>query len=122
MFKEEIFEKMKKIIEERPWGKFEQFTLNEISTVKIITVKPNSKLSLQRHFQREEFWRVIEGECEIIIDKELFKGKKNDEFFIPIKTEHRLIGLEKQAKILEISFGKFNEMDIERIEDEYKRK
>ena len=28
-----------KYVEERPWGKFEQYTHNEVSTVKIITVK-----------------------------------------------------------------------------------
>ena len=32
----------------KPWGQFEQFTHNEISTVKILTVNENQRLSLQR--------------------------------------------------------------------------
>jgi mannose-6-phosphate isomerase-like protein (cupin superfamily) len=37
---------------ERPWGNFRQFTKNEFSTVKIITVRPNETLSLQSHSRR----------------------------------------------------------------------
>ncbi len=39
------------------------------------------------------------------------------------KTIHRLIGLEsqRQAIILEISYGQFDEADIVRLEDDYKR-
>ena len=37
---------------ERPWGRFEQFTLNEPTTVKTITVEPGHRLSLQRHEHR----------------------------------------------------------------------
>ena len=38
--------------DERPWGAFERFTLNEPSTVKIITVNAGQTLSLQRHEHR----------------------------------------------------------------------
>ena len=38
---------MKKKSVEKPWGGFEQFTLNEISTVKILTIKPGQTFSLQ---------------------------------------------------------------------------
>ena len=45
--------------EVRPWGNFERFTLNEQSTVKIITVNPGEAFSLQVHGHREEFWRGV---------------------------------------------------------------
>ncbi|HEY4501282.1 MAG TPA: hypothetical protein VJI70_03425 [Candidatus Paceibacterota bacterium] len=42
-------------IEERPWGNFERFTLNEKTTVKIITVNAGESISLQTHENRDEF-------------------------------------------------------------------
>ena len=112
---------MKKYSENRPWGKFEQFSLNEISTVKIISVNPNEELSLQYHNKREEFWRVIDGEALIYIGDEIKKGKQDDEFFIPLKTNHRIKTEESSVRILEISFGEFDENDIVRLEDKYNR-
>ena len=36
-------------VSERPWGQFQQFVSNEVVTVKIITVDPGQRLSLQTH-------------------------------------------------------------------------
>ena len=113
---------MKKYIEERPWGRFEQFCHNEKVTVKIITVKPDSKLSLQYHNHRDEFWKIIEGRGQIILGEELINVKIGDEFFIPKKTKHRIITNNNSLKVLEVSFGEFDEKDIVRLEDKYHRK
>ncbi len=40
---------------------------------------------------------------------------------IPKKVTHRLIGAGVDALILEISIGDFDENDIVRLEDDYKR-
>lgn len=108
-------------IVEKPWGKFEQFTHNEISTVKIITVNPDSRLSLQKHKQRVEFWKVVKGSCQVVIGDKLIHARIGDEFKIPKNTLHRLIGTKNLAQILEISYGHFDENDIERVEDDYRR-
>ena len=112
---------MDKYSEERPWGKFEQFCHNEEVTVKIITVKSDSKLSLQYHHNRDEFWRVIEGCGQIVLGEETINAKKDDEFFIPKKTKHRMMTTNSTLVIMEISFGKFDEADIVRLEDVYER-
>lgn len=113
---------MKKYIEKRPWGKFEKFCQNEKTTIKIITVKPNSTLSLQYHDKRDEFWKVISGSGQIILGEELIDVKNEDEFFIPKKVNHRIITNENTLKIMEISFGEFDEDDIIRLDDQYGRK
>lgn len=112
---------MKKYIEERPWGKFERFTLNEPSTVKIITVKPKQRLSLQYHNKREELWHFLDNSAKVTIGKKTLKVKKGDEIFIPKKTNHTVEALDKEVRFLEISFGKFDENDIIRLEDKYGR-
>ncbi len=112
---------MKKYLEKRPWGKFERFCLNEICTVKLIFIEPGEELSLQKHNNRSEFWRVVRGEGEITIGEEIKKAKRGDEFFIVQNVRHRAKAMEKALEILEISFGKFDEEDEIRLEDKYKR-
>ena len=112
---------MKKKVCKREWGWFEQFTLNEVSTVKILTVDPGKRNSLQKHKWREEFWKVLEGHVHIWIGNKKIEAKRGDEFMIKKGQLHRLEGLSKEAKVLEISFGKFDENDIERIEDDFGR-
>lgn len=110
-----------KQVEERPWGKFEQFCHNEKVTVKILTVNPNSKLSLQYHNKRDEFWKVIEGSGQIVLGNKIINVKTDDEYLIPKKTNHRIITTLNKLKILEISYGEFDENDIVRISDDYNR-
>src|SRR5258706_508284 len=61
------------ITDQRPWGSFERFTLNESSTVKLIYVQPGERLSLQRHESRDELWvaldpgAIFEGERHPLI-------------------------------------------------------
>lgn len=112
---------MKKYSEKRPWGGFTRFTNNEKSTVKILEVKPKQKFSLQYHKKREEFWKVLDNPVKITLGKKTFKANPGDEIFIPRKTLHRAEALSKPVRILEISFGKFYEDDIVRIEDVYGR-
>ena len=68
----------------RPWGNFRRFTLNEPSTVKLITVEPNQSLSLQTHKNRGEFWRIVGGNGIVEIDGIEHLASKGDEFFIPV--------------------------------------
>jgi len=111
----------KKYIEQKPWGQFEQFVHNQPVTVKIITVNPHQALSLQYHHNREEFWRVIFGIGEIIVGDITYQAKEGDEFFITQKQKHRIQTNDCPIKVLEISFGNFDENDIVRLEDKYCR-
>lgn len=112
---------MKKYIEKRPWGKFERFTDNEKSTVKIITVNPRQKLSLQYHKYRQEFWRFLDNPAKVTLGKRTIRVKKDQEIIVPKKTLHRVEALGKPVRFLEIAIGKFKENDIVRIEDKYGR-
>jgi len=108
--------------EKRPWGNFEQFCKNKKCTIKIITVNPNERLSLQYHKNRDEFWKVISGKGAVVIGNKEIECKEGDEFFIKKGTNHRIITKSSTMKLLEISFGNFDEKDIIRLEDKYNRK
>ena len=111
----------KTIVVEKPWGNFKQYTLNEISTVKILTVNPNEILSLQSHKNRDELWVPLDEGSKVQLNDKTLKPIAGEEIFIPKNTKHRLSSLGKKIRILEISFGKFDENDIERYEDKYDR-
>lgn len=106
---------------ERPWGNFRQFTFNTPSTVKILFVKKDEAFSLQYHNKRTEFWKILSGTPEITIGEAVVFAKPGDEFEILPKTNHRAWAIGKDAEILEISMGDFDEEDIIRLEDKYGR-
>lgn len=107
--------------EERPWGNFERFTLNEETTVKIVEVHAGEAISLQTHASRDEFWRVLSGEGVITIDQEQKQAREGESFFSPRGSKHRVEGGASGLRILEIAFGDFDEKDITRLEDKYGR-
>jgi mannose-1-phosphate guanylyltransferase/mannose-1-phosphate guanylyltransferase/mannose-6-phosphate isomerase len=105
----------------RPWGAFRQFTSNETSSVKIITIAPGGELSLQYHNDRSEFWRIISGHPTVTIGGETTRAKPGDEFLIGKKKQHRIKSGKTGAMFLEIAFGVFDENDIVRLADKYGR-
>ena len=103
---------MKTLTVEKPWGKFDQFTHNEITTVKILSVNRGGSLSLQYHNHRKEFWRVISGHPLITIGGDALVANPGDEFIIDKLQPHKLEALNDDAQVLEVAFGDFDENDI----------
>lgn len=105
-------------VTERPWGKFLQFSSNENTTIKLLELKKGQSISYQYHNFRSETWYCISGWCWAT--KDIDQGvlshalKPGEVFVIPIKSRHKLEGLEDSI-ILEISRGNFDENDIVRL-------
>lgn len=109
-------------VNERPWGNFQQFVLNEPVTVKIITVNPGHRLSLQRHGHRDEMWQVLDVPMDVEIDDEKYTVQPGERVWVYQGAQHRLGNSgDKPGRVLEIAFGDFDEADIERLEDDYAR-
>ena len=111
---------------ERPWGYF--ITSSEIQgnnyKVKKLLIKPGQRLSLQKHHFRDEIWTIVQGECEIQIDSNVFNGKKSDYFYISKEVSHRVSNSgDIDLIIVEVQIGDdLREDDIIRLEDDYGRK
>lgn len=101
---------------ERPWGEY-----HIIGKTKIITVKPNQKLSLQYHHNRDEFWKIISGTGQVTISDKVFECKPGDTFTIPKLAQHRIESYDQGVEFLEIATGEVDEDDIVRLEDSYGR-
>lgn len=107
--------------EERPWGSFERFTANEASTVKLLNIDADMRLSDQRHAHRDEYWVVLEGTGTVELDGEVRPIQKEDRIEIPRGMWHRVGAGAEALTILEIAVGDFDENDIERRNDDFGR-
>ncbi|MFB4296634.1 phosphomannose isomerase type II C-terminal cupin domain [Actinomadura sp. NTSP31] len=109
------------LTERRPWGGFEQFTLNEPSTVKIIHVEPGQRLSLQRHRDRDELWVALDPGAVFEVAGRRTLPEVGERVLIRAGETHRLGSDGPAVRVMEIAFGHFDEDDIERLEDAYGR-
>ncbi len=118
-----MIDQMPSVLEaEKPWGRFEQYTHNTLSTVKVITVQRGGTLSLQYHHRRDELWVVLDSGALIEVGDAVLKPRAGAKVFIPRTVKHRLsAGGDGPVRILEVSFGEFDEDDIVRLEDIYGR-
>ncbi|MGC9309661.1 MAG: mannose-6-phosphate isomerase [Candidatus Nanoarchaeia archaeon] len=107
---------------QKPWGKEKHFSKNEKSTVKILEVNPHQKLSLQKHKKRRELWYFLtNGYVQLSKNGKERHIRKNKIVNIPKGRAHRLLSKNKKVKVLEISYGKFEQNDEIRLEDKYGR-
>ena len=107
----------------RPWGTYEVLVDTKGYKVKRIVVKPNGRLSLQKHYHRNEHWIVVTGTATVTVENETKLVRPNESTYIKMGQVHRL---ENGGKIdlvmIEVQVGEYTgEDDIVRIEDIYQR-
>lgn len=108
----------------RPWGTYEVLVDTPGYKVKRIVVKPGGRLSLQKHYHRNEHWIVVSGTATVTVESHTKLMRPNESTYIKIGQIHRL---ENDGKInlvmVEVQVGEYTgEDDIVRIEDIYSRK
>lgn len=108
---------------ERPWGSFQQLATNVPCTVKVITVTPGTRLSLQKHKHRGEMWQVLDVPMEITLDERSWTAQPGEMVWVPVGAVHRMGNMagDRPARMLEVAFGHFDEEDIERLQDDFAR-
>lgn len=107
----------------RPWGTYEVLVDCIGYKVKRLIVKPDSRLSLQKHFHRNEHWVVVSGTATITVEDKRFTLKSNESTYIKMGELHRL---ENEGQIdlvmMEVQVGEYTgEDDIVRVDDFYGR-
>lgn len=109
--------------EERPWGSFETLCSGPTYKVKLISVKPNSRLSLQTHEYRSEHWVVVAGKGKITVGNQEIDASPGTTAFIPVGEVHRLEAGPTELVLVEVQRGtRLYEGDITRLSDDYGRK
>lgn len=109
---------------ERPWGGYQILAGgNDVpAAVKILTVNPGSRLSLQTHQLRSEEWTAVSPGLKAQIGDEIVELTPFCTYRIPMGAVHRIINDSTEVgHIVELLFGVYDEDDIERLEDDYGR-
>ena len=86
-------------------------------------IKPQSRISLQRHQRRAEHWVVVSGHAKVTREDEVMTLGPNESTYIPLGKKHRLenVGAE-ELLVIEVQSGDYlGEDDIERFDDDYRR-
>lgn len=107
----------------RPWGFYKSTILSSLAQAKIITVFPNSELSLQEHKRREEHWVIIKGRGQVVLGESVISVYPGKYIYIPKGCKHQIIN-DSDENILfsEVQLGEyFGEDDIIRYSDKYGR-
>jgi mannose-6-phosphate isomerase len=110
------------IFVQRPWGSFKQYASNRECTVSLMTVLPKQRLSLQSHAGRAELWIVIDDGAVVQVGDHEQVCKAGDEIWISANEKHRLsCSGNSPVRVLEVAFGNWQQEDIQRYADDYKR-
>lgn len=109
--------------EPRPWGFWEQFALNEICTVRVLTIFPDQCLSLHSHKNRDEVFIALDDGIRLQVGDKTIVANRGDYVLIPRFERHRQFAPPTHTvRVLEISFGHYDQVrDIVRFEDKYGR-
>jgi mannose-1-phosphate guanylyltransferase len=107
----------------RPWGTYEVLLSTEQYKIKRIIVNQGKRLSLQKHFHRNEHWIVVSGTATVTVGNEKKLIRPNESTYIKMGEIHRL---ENEGKIpvvlIEAQVGEYTgEDDIIRLEDDFQR-
>jgi mannose-6-phosphate isomerase-like protein (cupin superfamily) len=101
---------------DKVWGYY--IVLNEKDNYKIkkLVINPYQKISYQLHNNRDEYWILLNGNCDIIVNgnKKIMNTYITEH--IPAKVKHQIINNNAYAiEILELQTGICDEDDIIRF-------
>ena len=107
----------------RPWGYYQSIDHGSRYQVKRIVVRPDGRLSLQKHYHRAEHWIVVRGAAEVTVNGTVKLVHENESIYLPIGSDHRLANPGKiDLELIEVQTGSYlGEDDIVRLEDVYNR-
>jgi len=110
-------------VTERPWGFYIKFLEEAGVWVKRVEVKPQCRLSLQKHSHRSEKWNIVTGKGLVTIDDKEIDVGPGIVIDVPVNTLHRIANTGKENLIfIEVACGEnLSEDDIIRVQDDYQR-
>src|SRR5258705_8776471 len=109
--------------DERPWGSYTVLDEAAVYKVKRLEVRPDSRLSYQRHQRRAEHWFVVSGHAEVTLDDVAHLLGPGQAIDIPVGAAHRVANVGADALVfIEVQQGDYlGEDDIERLQDDFGR-
>ena len=107
----------------RPWGRYDCLDIDDRYQVKILTVNPGAKLSVQMHYHRSEHWVVVSGKARVHYGNESHDLNVNESTYHGKEVVHALENPgDTPLELIEVQVGSYlGEDDIVRFDDKYGR-
>ena len=105
----------------KPWGHEEIVIITETYVIKRLTIRPEHRLSLQKHLKKTETLIVRFGKVKFFYGGITTEESEGAIIHIPVGMVHRIENIDdwEQAVILEVSTPELH--DVVRLEDDYGR-
>ncbi|GGH64050.1 mannose-1-phosphate guanylyltransferase/mannose-6-phosphate isomerase [Paenibacillus silvae] len=92
----------------RPWGNHTELDVSSNYKIKKVVVKPGERLSMQKHFHRNEHWIVVSGTALITVNGEQSLLRRNESSFIQMGDEHTVENPGKiDLHLIEVQVGEY---------------
>ena len=107
----------------RPWGEYRILFQEAGVWVKRVQVKPESRLSLQKHSHRSEKWIIVQGNGIAVVDSQEIRIGPGTVVDVPLGAVHRISNTGNELLVfIEVATGDYlAEDDIIRLQDDYNR-
>jgi len=97
------------MFEERAWGEYKVLDFNRhsdgmFSLTKHLFIKAGQSISYQRHLWHDEFWTVVEGTGDLLIDGQISSLQRGDVVQIKVGQMHSVRAVEA-LHIIEVQIG-----------------
>jgi mannose-6-phosphate isomerase-like protein (cupin superfamily) len=107
---------------DKPWGHYLDLYSDDEMWLKYLYIKPGQSLSLQYHYNRDEYWRAVTPHVKAVIDTTSLELEVGKVYSVPNGVVHRLSNpTAKLAIVAEWAVGNPSEEDIVRLQDNYDR-
>lgn len=92
----------------RPWGNHTELDVSSNYKIKKVVVKPGERLTMQKHFHRNEHWIVVSGTALITVNGERSLLRRNESSFIQMGDEHTVENPGKiDLHLIEVQVGEY---------------
>jgi mannose-1-phosphate guanylyltransferase len=107
----------------RPWGRYDSLDSDAGYQVKLLTVNPGAKLSVQMHYHRSEHWVVVAGKARVHYGNQSHDLNVNESTYHGKEVVHALENPgDTPLELIEVQVGSYlGEDDIVRYDDKYGR-
>jgi len=107
----------------RRWGHYNVLYYTPTCKVKELVLSPGRFISLQKHYHRKEYWVIVSGTAEVVLNDTTSIKMPGDMVRVDIEEKHKITNIgQDELKIIEVQLGSYLEEDdivrYEKIDEE----
>lgn len=65
----------------------------------VMALKPKEEIGLEVHEENDQFFRIEQGTCTVIIDETTYEATEGDAFMVPAGAHHNVVNASESAPL-----------------------